>query len=815
MEKDTKKQKLKKVNKKARKVNEFDRNDDLKNTNNKKGKKSKSKKGWKIFRVILIIILALIIVGTGVVFGVISGIVNETDSISVSELTNQNQTSFFYDKDGNVVGSAHNSENRVVVEYKDLPQSLVDAVVSIEDERFFTHHGVDIKRTVGAVFTYVLNGGNSNFGGSTITQQLVKNISKDDETSWKRKIREWYRAFNLEKEASKEDIITSYLNTIYLGDGCYGVSTTSEDFFGKDISEISIAESAVLAASIQSPEVTNPYRNDEARQRLLDRKNLVLEKMYSLGKISKDEYESAKSENIEFKKAEQKDSSDVQSYFVDAVFDAVVSDLMDAKGIDKGVAQGLIYTQGYQIKTTMDSKVQSAIDSAYNNSSLFYKDSNGDFMQSAMVVMDQSTGDVVGLIGGADKKTSARSLNRATSSLFLRQLGSCMKPIGDYGPAFEAGVLSPGAGLDDAALTDKNYNPGNYYGYYNGYVTARDAIARSMNLPAIRANRLVSINTAYNFSVACGLTSLTNADKNQGSFALGGFQYGVRVIEAANAYATIANKGVHIDPKLYTEVLDSKGNVVLSNKNSTAKVVMKESTAYMLTSCLESVVLGNTSYGGTARGYVNIKNGSISVAGKTGNTNDDFDQWFCGFTPYYTIACWNGYDVNKSIGIRATLRDYPYTSIVLFNTVMNAICADKPAATFTKPSTVTTTELCKVSGKIATDACKQDPRGSQVGSDLVAADSIPTDTCTIHKMAKICEVSGKLAGDNCTKTVERSFITRDASLVNLKVGTSDSKYMLPTEVCTTCTKNTSTDDVNIYEVIDKENSTTNKTNNKK
>jgi penicillin-binding protein 1A len=784
--------------KKLRKVKSVKKVNDSRSeesTSNKKNKKKKGKKGWKIFKIFLFIGIALMIVGAGIVLGIVTGIVDKTDSISPEELKNLEQTSFVYDKDNNKIGSFSDSQNRVLVKYKDIPQSVIDAVVAIEDERFFSHKGVDIKRTAAAIATYILNGGDSNFGGSTITQQLIKNISDDDEKSWVRKIREWYRAFNIETVLSKEEIFTSYVNTIYLGDGCYGIQAASQNYFGKPVSEVDLAQSAILAAIIQSPEATNPYRSDEAKEKLLERQKVVLDKMLSLGKITDEEYEEAVAEEIKFEKADDEDDSsgEVQSYFVDAVFEAVLQDLMEEKDINEATATILLYTGGYNIYTTMDSKVQSVIDSAYANDTLFYEDSDGAYMQSAMVVIEQSTGNVVGLIGGAGEKTGARSFNRATDA--KRQPGSCMKPIAAYGPAFEKGVLSPGAGLDDSQLTDvTGWDPGNYYGYFNGYVTARNAIAKSMNLPAVRALRKVGVEYAYNFAKSLGLYNLQESDKSL-SMALGGIG-GVTVMEMANAYATFANGGMYIEPKLYTLVTDSEGNEVLNNNKANAKVVMKESTAFMITSCLQTVVTN-----GTATGYVKMNTAGIDVAGKTGNTNDDLDQWFCGYTPYYTIACWNGYDNNeKSIGTRK-IGSYPYTSVNLFNTVMNGICEGKEAATFNKPDSVTTAELCQTSGLVATDACKKDQRGSQVGSDLVDKNSIPTETCTVHKMAKVCTVSGLLASSSCKSTVEKSFITRDGTPT---IKPSDWSYMLPTSTCDKCKSQskTSSDDVNIYDDVE-------------
>lgn len=735
--------------------------------NDKKGKNKKDRKtGWKIFRICIFVFIALAIIGTGVVVGVISGIIGKTNSIELKDIELQNITSFVYDKDENEIGAFFDSENRVTVKYEEIPQVVIDAVISIEDERFFTHSGVDLRRTFAAIGTYVINGGNSNFGGSTITQQLIKNVGNDDESSWQRKIREWYRAIMLEKMLSKEKIFEAYVNTIYFGDGAYGIEVASQNFFGKSVKEVNTAEAAVLAAKIQSPESTNPYNGEEAKQKLLDRKKVVLNQMLKLGKIDQAKYDEANNFEIAFKKEEVQVSSSVQSYFVDAIFEQVLKDLMDQEGISEGMATKRLLTDGLRIYTTQDSKVQKAIEDAYNDDKIFYTDKQGDFMQGAMVVLEQSTGNVVGLVGGAGKKTGARVLNRA---FVKRQPGSTMKPFGAYGPAMEQGLISPGSGIDDSPITIGNWSPGNYYPGFNGYVTVRDAIKKSMNLPAVRANRLVDINYAFNFAKNAGLKSLVEKDKNTASLALGGLTYGVSPLELASAYATIANGGIYIEPKLYTKVVDKDGKEILT-ANTVYKKAMEDSTAYMLTSSLQSVT---SAVGGTA--YTHVKTPGIDVAGKTGNTNDDFDRWFAGFTPYYTIAAWEGYDKNKTIG-----RPYPYVSIKLFNTVMNAITKDLPDKKFERPDSITSAPLCKVSGLVATEACRLDPRGDQTNIDIVAKGKVPTATCDIHKIVKICTETGKIATEFCPSTVEKSFITRDF-VPNIKP--ADWQYMLPTETC--------------------------------
>lgn len=740
-------------------------------TKYKKGKKKNKKIGWKIFRVFLFICIAIAIIGTGAVLGVVSSIINDTESVDLEELETLKLTSFIYDKDGNEIATLYDVQNRVSAQYKDLPKNLVNAVVAIEDERFFTHKGVDVKRTAGAIVTYILNGGKSNFGGSTITQQLVKNITDDKESTWKRKIREWYRAYSLEKKLKKEQILESYLNTIYYGNKSWGIEIAAQRYFGKTVSEIDLAESACLAAAIQSPEATNPFIGEEEKTKLLNRQKIVLNKMLELGNITQEEYDQAVAEEVVFK-TKDVNVGEVQSYFVDAVVEKVVADLMEQKNVERGVAQKMIYTNGYKIYTTMDPNIQAKVDAAYANSGLFKVDSQGDFMQSAMVVMDHSNGNVLGIMGGADEKKGALSLNRATQ--LPRQPGSCMKPFGAYGPAFEMGVLSPASGLDDSMLPNSNWQPGNYYGYYNGYVTARAAIAYSMNLPAVRANQKVDINYAFNFAKNCGLSRLTEEDLNSASLGLGGVTNGFTVLQMATAYSTIANGGLYIEPKFYTKVVDRHGNEVLVTK-SEPKRVMKDSTSYMLTSCLQSVFQP----GGTVYGYISVPN--MNVAGKTGNTNNDYDQWFCGFSPYYTIACWNGYDnvggVSKPKPIN---RPYPYVSARLFAATMTSISEGQEWKEFERPSSIVQGSVCRDSGLVATDACKTDPRGDRTITDIFATGTIPTQTCNVHKKVTVCSETGKLSTEFCPKTEERSFITRDFVPSILP---NDWGYMAPTVRC--------------------------------
>ena len=680
------------------------------------------------------------------------------DILDGKSIDDMSLTTFIYDKEGNQIDEIYGLENRIPVSFNDLPDNLINAIISIEDERFFEHNGIDIKRTMGAIVTYISNKGESGYGGSTITQQLIKNVTNDNETSINRKIREWYRASQLEKKYSKERIFETYVNTIYFGEGSYGVEVAAKTYFNKSVGDLNLVECATLAASIQSPEATNPYTSDETKTKLLARKDVVLNKMFELGKISKDEYKNAKNEQIKFIRGTT--GSKIKSYFVEAAIEQVITDLKKEKNITYEKAKQKVYTSGYKIYTTMDQNIQNAIDNAYNDSSLFYSDVNGDFMQSAMVVIDQSNGNVVGLTGGASEKTGNFVLNRATQS--KRQPGSCMKPLGAYGPAFEQGELTANSILQDSPLTLGAWSPKNYYGYFNGNVTVRQAIAQSMNLPAVRANMKVDTSFAYNFAKNCGLTSLIEADKNIAPLALGGLTEGVTPLEMACAYATIANGGDYNEPSFYTKVLDKNGKEILY-KNYMPTRAMKKSTAAMLTTCLQDVV----TYG-TGTGY--IKAGNMPIAGKTGNTNDDKDQWFCGFTPYYTIACWNGYDTPRAIGYRS-YGSYPYTCMKLFNSVVNEISNNQEVKQFDTSSALEEFSICTVSGLLPNEGCY---KNGCVTSKIASSSSKPNSYCVVHNFVEEIQeneiTEENDITENINQTNEEDSINNEQNIYD---GTSD------------------------------------------
>lgn len=765
---------------KARKIKLKRIGKNKKSDNDNSNKSNKPKKGkkifWLVFKIIIFTGVAACIVGAGIVLGVLNDIIKDTETLDVAKLKVLKLTSVIYDKNGNQI-EALSEENRYMISYDEIPKHLRDAVISIEDERFETHHGVDIKRTASAIVTYVLHKGNSSFGGSTITQQLVKNITQDNSKAWQRKIREWYRAITLENQLKKSEILEAYLNTIYMGEGAYGVEAAANTLFAKSAKDVNIAEAACLAAIIQSPESFNPYNGDENKAALIERQRIVLSKMLELGKITQEEYDEAVNYELVFKKGELAANGATTTYYVDAIIEAVIEDLMETKNITKGVATKMLYSDGLKIYSTIDPDIQKAIDEAYANDSWF-PTRNGKKMQSAMVVIDNSTGNVVGLMGGTDyrEKANTSAFNRATQ--MTRQSGSSIKPLTVYGPAFERGLSYPGMGVDDSYININGWAPGNFDGAFRGYVSTRYAIAISLNTTAVKTLQKVGIDYAYTFGKNLGLSTLSNNDKNLASLALGGQSQGVKVIDMAGAYTAIANGGVYTKPKFYTKVLDSSDSVILK-PDSEFKRVMKETTAYLLIDCMRSVVTS-----GSAAGYIGVKS-SIAVIGKTGTSDDSIDKWFCGMTPYYTGVVWIGYDDNKA-------SVWNTAQLLVWNSVMKKVHANLAGKSFTKPSGIVYAEVCTVSGLAATEACRKDTRTGIVKTEIFASGTVPTDQCNIHVTANVCSKSGKLATEYChlyedVEIIEKSFITRE-TLPARK--TADWSYMLTddTEKCTEHTK---------------------------
>ena len=739
----------------------------------KKRKKAKKKKKHRILKAFLLLILIIVLVGVGLVVGVVGSILGGAGELPLSDFEINNFTTIIYDKNGNEYASLYSAENRLYSSLSEMSPYLPKAFIAIEDERFETHFGIDLKRT-GAATIKFLTTGNSDFGGSTITQQLIKKATNDDDHSWQRKVREIVRAIQLEQNMSKNQIIELYMNMIYLGEGAYGVETASYTYFNKSAGDLTIAECALIAGLAQSPEGRNPYKNPESAK---TRQETVLGKMLELGSISQAQYDEAMAQELVYTKGTIEPAAS-NSYFVDAIIEALSKDLQKEKGVTAVMAQKMIYSNGLKIYSTIDPEIQSAVEEVYLDES-YFKLRTGAYdpeVQSAMVIIDYKNGNVVGIVGGAGEKTTLRGLNRATQS--YRAPGSTIKPLATYAPGINEGLFTAASTFDDSPLTYRfsttTWQPHNSYSSYRGLTSVRKAIEISSNIIAARAFLTVGATTSMTYLRNFGITSLTNADAVPGALALGGLTKGICPLEHAAAYATIANSGIYLSPKFYTKVVD-RNEEVLINKVSDLREVLTPDTAYIVTDMMRDVVRGSEATGGSAA----LPNG-MPVAGKTGTSNESKDRWFAGFTPYYVASVWVGYDQQKNVNMSGN------PAAKIWKAVMTKVHANLPAKEFEKPSSVVSMQVCADSGLLATDLCRQDRRGDRTKTEIFSKSHLPTQECNVHVLATVCPESYKLANPTCLKTagttqivcIDRHYTEKPSSLPK------DFAYEVPMDYCT-------------------------------
>ena len=525
--------------------------------------------------------------------GFVQSVINGAGALSKSDFEISQLTTTVYDKNNQTYTQLYAEENRTYVSLSEMSPYLKEAFIAIEDERFEKHFGIDVKRTGVAVLKW-LTTGNSDFGGSTITQQLIKKVTQDDDRSWQRKAREIVRAVQLEQWLSKDQIIELYMNLIYLGEGSYGVEQASHIYFNKSAKDLTIAECALMAGLAQAPEGRNPYTNPDGAK---NRQKLVLGKMLELEKITQAQYDEAISQELKYEKGTLELASS-NSYFIDAVVDQLIKDLQTEKGVTKVMAQKMVYSNGLKVYTTIDPEVQKALEDVYEDQN-YFKLRNGTYdenVQSAMVIIDYKKGNVVGLIGGSGKKTTLRGLNRATQ--MTRAPGSTIKPLATYAPGIDTGVFTAATTYDDVPLTyyvpgsSTPWSPHNSYVSYRGLTSVRKGVEISSNIIAAKAFLDVTADVSYSYLEKFGITTLTKSDKVPGALALGGLTRGISPLEHAAAYGTIANGGIYIEPKLYTKVVGRNGEIILENV-SNVREVLKESTAYIVTSMLSDVINGS------------------------------------------------------------------------------------------------------------------------------------------------------------------------------------------------------------------------------
>ncbi len=560
---------------------------------------------------------------------------------------NESSTLWYQDASGEwrELATLSGKEKRVWVDYEDLPWYLEKALVAIEDKRFYEHKGVDWYRTAGAFITMFAKMDTS-YGGSTITQQLIKNLTGKDDVTIQRKLSEIFGALELEKRYDKQEIVEWYLNAVYFGQGAYGVQMAAQTYFGKDAKDLTLAESAAIVGITNLPTYYDPFYNEQNNK---DRQETILREMYEQGYIDYQQYKDAVAEELVFTRTPGEEySQTIYSYYTEVVIDDVVKDLMQLKGISEDTAKTLLYNGGYNVYTCLDINVQNNIDAIYTDLEAIPNTWGSDQqLQSSIVVMDPYDGRILGLSGGVGEKTINFGLNRATGT--KRPPGSSIKPLASYGPAIDLGLITPETTVMDSpsvTLNGTDWMTANDGGGYMGLVTIYTALQYSINTVAAQIVDILpqGPQTSYDYLVNhLGFTSLVpEHDIAYAPMAIGQFYNGCTVREMAQAYCSLVNDGIFTYSRTYTMLTDSEGNIVIDNTPRTIQA-FEPNTAYTLTYMLQNAVENGT--GSEAALW------SVPVAGKTGTSGQYMDRWFVGCTPYYVAAVWTGYDEQERINV--------------------------------------------------------------------------------------------------------------------------------------------------------------------
>ncbi len=639
--------------------------------------------GRVLFTVLMVLVIAGMIVGISLSIYV-AKIASEPTGINL-KAKSINQTSFIYVK--NKKGkykkyqSLYSSENRVWVNFNDIPENMKQAQIAIEDKRFTEHHGVDLNRTFGAILH--LTSGDSSYGGSTLTQQLIKNISDDNEVSLNRKLREIIKALKLETEYTKDEILEAYLNVVNYGNNCQGVQSAANLYFGKNIQKCTLAQCAAIAGITQNPSKYNPLYHPENNKK---RRELVLSEMLDQRIITQQQYDEALKESqnmtfVGFKKSNKKNiGSKIQNWYMDELQRDLQADLATYYNISEKAASNKIFTEGLKIYSAMDQETQTYLENAAKNINTTYD--KGMQCAATMIGMD---GAVIATTGSSQEKTKNLVFDRATQSVL--QPGSSIKPVVVYPYAIEKGKLNYSSVVKDEALpkykvVNGQYvaGPNNWYRSYKGNMLLPDAIEWSANATAAQVMNMITPEAAYNQVVTLqGFEHLDVKDKsNTGGLSIGGLTGGVTVREMAATFTYMGNGGKYFKPYTYYYVTDSEGNVIIDNRDLIPKTSYSPDTAYIMNRLLH--------YNITYSAHTNAANARVDgwdIIGKTGTTDSDKDSWFCGLSPYASLAVWTGFDNPRTISGTGQR-----TATVLFSDVMGHYLRNKEKIEYKKPATI-------------------------------------------------------------------------------------------------------------------------------
>lgn len=737
--------------------------------------------------IFLISILTIFVVGAALASGIGLAMIKSAPPLDVNQMLTLNQPSQLFNDKSQFIDTVATNEQRTVISYKDMPDNLKHAFVAIEDERFYKHNGIDLKRISGAIYIDIMSKikrTNELQGGSTITQQLIKNTVLTNEVTITRKIQEMYLAMKLEKSLTKDQILEAYLNTIFLGGQAYGVEAASQQYFNKKAKDLTLIESAFLAGVNQSPSVFYPFsaKSKKDPSLYLNRTKTVLSKMCDNGYITKDQLTSA-IKDIDGKKLVIKqpiasyNKMNYESFSLPAI-NQVKADLKTQYNYTDDQIDHLLVNGALKIYTTMDQTMQDNTQKILNSTNIVGVASkkNGIIQpQAAAVIMDYHTGEVKTMIGGRGDQPP-RSYNRADSTNFLRPTGSSIKPLTVYGAAIDSKMATAATVIEDSPVPATTgaiygskaspYNPKNSPDMYYGYVTLREGIMHSINVVAVKLEDKIGLNTGITYGQKFGLTFDSDDKSSISAISLGQLHHGTTPLIMTAAYGVFGNGGNYTTPRLYTKVVDRTGKTILQTIPKTNRVLAPES-AYIMYDLLK----GPVSSSGTGP-QANF--GNMEVRGKTGTSEDMQNLWFCGLTPYYSGAVWIGNDDSTKVnGV------YSSTAAALWSSIMSSAHGSLPSKTITKPASIVSASVCLDSGELITDLCSKDPRGSRVESEMFIQGTVPTETCDIHTAININKLTGKIATANTPAFLveSRVFIKRNyVPTVNLL----DEPYAVPT-----------------------------------
>lgn len=727
------------------------------------------------FVLALCVALALL----GAVVGIAKAFVDTAPTLDLAALDAQDKTSFIYDSQGNLITDYKGTEDRIMVSIDEIPEMLQNAFIAVEDARFYEHNGVDVKRIVGALVANFTSG--STQGGSTITQQLIKQTVLSSEQSYKRKLQEAYLAMELETRYTKKQILESYLNTIFLGGSYYGVRVAAYGYFGKSLDQLTLRECAMLAGLTRSPNYYNPRSNFYTRNTegsstpdiTNNRTDYVLRQMRENGLITAQQYNAALDRSTASVLEKSPASTDMYAYphYVEYAISDVVDTFLDLNGLEDTSAnryamENKLRTGGYSVYLCLDTEIQEIVEDTLANWSNYprlrdpsdkvYQSRNSDGTyteieqpQAAACVFDYRTGELKAIVGGRYKPTTRKTLNRASG--MTMPVGSSIKPLTVYAPAIDLGASPasiaynmpvPISGWKDSSGKDswpKNYGGGGY----KGPQSFRSALRNSYNTAAAQIlMTYVGVSRSVEYLHLMGIPD-KNINADPFGLALG--SSGLTPVQMAVAFGTIANKGVYQQPLSFSRIVDSNGNVVVDmHQQQDRHQVFKPSTAYLVVDMLKEAVQSGT---GTK-----AKISSQVVAGKTGTNSDSKGVFFAGMTGWYSGSVWIGHDNYKALSSKATGGN---AAAPLWQSFMEKIHKaknlDSREIIDGTPSDYNLVRVttCGVSGQLATDACYDDVNGYKTITDYWSADSVPTAYCSMHKSVSVCTESGLLATDYC------------------------------------------------------------------